>query len=220
VVSGIIPQGELDLDEIAAQGLDPTVTYVWHYVQCTHVDQGAGPDGGDLTATWQWGLLLLATTDPVDPLDLRAAAAARINPPPPSPASAPAWGEVASVVNLATWLWLDDPWLPVEEQETAGLVTVVVQARPVQTAWDTGDGFSVVCANGPGVAWQPGMADTDTYCSHTFAAAGDDLAGSATVTWTFRWWLNGNDMGDFGDFTRTTPVTFDVTEIQAIETGR
>ena len=85
-----------------------------------------------------------------------------------------------------------------------GLVTVVVQARPVQTAWDTGDGATVVCANGPGVAWAPGMADADTYCSHTFAAAGDDLAGSATSTWTFRWWLNGNDMGDFGDFTRTT----------------
>ena len=37
--------------------------------------------------------------------------------------------------------------------------------------------------------------------------------------WTVRWWLNGADMGDFGDFTRETPITFAVTEIQAIETG-
>ena len=130
------------------------------------------------------------------------------------------WSEVPSVVNLTTWLWITDDWNPVEEQEAQGFVTVVVQARPVETTWETGDGTTVTCPNGPGVAWSPGMGDGDTYCSHTFSAAGTGLAGSATTRWTFRWWLNGNDMGDFGDFTRTTAITFDVTEIQAIETGR
>ncbi|MCP3858926.1 MAG: hypothetical protein GY704_04680 [Phycisphaeraceae bacterium] len=219
VVSAVTPQGELFPEDVLARGLDPTVTYVWHTIECTHVEQGAAADGGDVVAVWGWGFLVIGTTPPVDPLTLRDIAAARIDPEPPTPATAPMWGEVPSVVNMTTWLWLTDDWEPVEEQESEGFVTVVVQARPVETAWETGDGATVVCPNGPGVAWSAGMADGDTYCSHTFAAAGSGLAGSATTTWTFRWWLNGNDMGDFGDFTRTTPVAFDVTEIQAIETG-
>ncbi|MEZ5379650.1 MAG: hypothetical protein R2733_24340 [Acidimicrobiales bacterium] len=219
-VSAVSPQGELLLEDIIARGLDPTVTYVWHTVECTHVQRGAGADGADLVEIWGWGLLVIGTTAPVDPLTLRDIAAARIDPEPPTPATSPMWGEVASVVNMSTWLWVTDDWEPVEEEESQGFVTVVVQARPVETSWDTGDGTTVVCANGPGVPWAPGMASDDTYCSHTFTAAGTGLAGSATTTWTFRWWLNGNDMGDFGDFTRTTPISFDVTEIQAIETGR
>lgn len=164
--------------------------------------------------------MVIATTAPIDPLVLRDRAAARIDPAPPVPATAPMWGAIPSVVNMTTWLWVTEDWAPVEEEESQGFVTVIVQARPVDTVWTMGDGTTVVCANGPGVPWTPGMSDADTYCSHTFSAAAADLAGSATIKWTFRWWLNGNDMGDFGDFTRTTDVGFDVIEIQAIETGR
>ncbi len=142
-----------------------------------------------------------------------------LDPEPPTPATAPMWSEVPSVVNMQTWLWITDVWEPIEEEESEGFVTVVVQARPVETEWNMGDGATVSCKNGPGVPWAPGMGDQDTYCSHTYEAAGTELAGSATTNWIFRWWLNGNDMGDFGDFTRTTSVGFEVTEIQAIETG-
>lgn len=218
-VSAVIPQGELFPEDVLARGLDPTVTYVWHTVECTHVEQGAAADGGDLVAVWGWGFLVIGTTPPVDPLVLRDTAAARIDPEPPAPASAPMWSEVPSVVNMTTWLWITDDWEPIEEQEVEGFVTVVVQARPIETVWDMGEGTVVTCPSGPGVAWAPGMSDGETYCSHTFGAAASGLAGSATTTWTFRWWLNGNDMGDFGDLTRTTAVGFEVTEIQAIETG-
>ncbi len=219
LVSAVVPRGELILEDIVARGLDPTVIYVWHTVQCTHVQQGAGPDGADIVETWEWGLLVLGTTEPIDPTVLRDIAAARIDPAPPTPATAPMWSEIPSVVNLSTWLWVTDEWEPLEEQESRGFVTVVVQARPVETVWAMGDGTTVTCPNGPGIEWLPGMDDSQTYCSHTFETSGAELQGSATLHWTFRWWLNGNDMGDFGDFTRETGIGFDVAEIQAIETG-
>jgi len=215
----VTPQGQLILDDIVARGLDPTVTYVWYTVECTNVQQGAAPDGSDLVDVWSWGLLVIGTSPPVDPVSLRDVAAARINPSPPTPASAPMWSSVPAVVNLPTWLWLDDAWQPIEAQQSQGFVTVVVQARPVDTAWAMGDGTTVTCSNGPGVAWAPGMAESQTYCSHTFTSSAAGLTGSATVHWAFRWWLNGNDMGDFGTFARQTPIGFDVAEIQAVETG-
>jgi len=218
-VSAVVPQGELLIEDIAARGLDPTVTYVWHTVECTFVKMSAAPDGGDIVAAWGWGFLVLGITPPVDPLVLRDIAAARIDPNPPTPATSPMWGEVPAVVNMPTWLWLADDWEPVEEQESQGFVTVVVQARPVETVWEMGDGTAVTCSNGPGVEWSAGMDDSQTYCSHTFTASTEGLQGAATLRWTFRWWLNGNDMGDFGDFTRTTAIGFDIAEIQALETG-
>lgn len=54
-VSALRPMGELLLEDIIARGLDPTVTYVWHNVECTYVVQGGGVDGSDLTETWEWG---------------------------------------------------------------------------------------------------------------------------------------------------------------------
>lgn len=218
-VSAVVPQGELILEDIVARGLDPTVTYFWHTIECTHVQQGAAADGGDIVQTWGWGLLVIGTTTPVDPIVLRDIAAARIDPEPPTPVSSPMWSEIPAVVHLPTWLWVTDDWEPIEEQESQGFVTVVVQARPIETVWTMGDGTSVICLNGPGVEWAPGLDDSQTYCSHTFESSASGLNGNATLQWTFRWWLNGNDMGDFGDFTRETPITFDVAEIQAIETS-
>ncbi len=218
-VSAVVPQAELFLEDVVARGLDPTVTYFWHTVECTHVQQGGAADGGDIVQTWGWGLLVIGTTTPVDPTVLRDIAAARIDPEPPTPASSPMWSEIPSVVRLRTWLWVADDWVPIEEQESQGFVTVVVQARPVETVWAMGDGTDVICPNGPGVEWAAGLDDSDTYCSHTFESAASGLDGTATLRWTFRWWLNGNDMGDFGDFVRATSMTFDITEIQAIESG-
>ncbi len=219
MVTSVVPHGELLISDIVARGLDPTVTYQWHTIECTHVQQGAGLDGSDIIEVWNWGFLVIGTTPPVDPTVLRDAAAARIDPEPPSPASSPMWGEVPAVVHLPTWLWLTDGWDPIEEQEARGFVNVVVQARPVETVWTMGDGATVTCTGGPGVVWIPGLDDSETYCSHTFTSSASGLQGTATLHWTFRWWLNGNDMGDFGSFTRVTALSFDVAEIQVLETG-
>ena len=218
-VSSVVPQGELLLEDIVARSLDPTVTYVWHTIECTHLQQGAAADGSDIVDTWGWGFLVIGTTPPVDPLALRDIAADRIDPDPPTPASAPLWSDVPSVVQLPTWLWITDEWEPIEEEESEGFVTVVVQARPIETTWDLADGTTITCENGPGIEWTPGAAEGSTYCSHTFEEAAAGLVGTVTMHWTFRWWLNGADMGDFGDLPVETSIAFDVTEIQAIESG-
>ena len=211
-VSDVISQGELLPEDILARGLDPTATYTWNTVQCTHV----GADGS--TAVWEWGLLVIETSPPIDPLVLRDRARDRIDPNPPAPMTAPMWGEIASVVHMPTWLWVDGEWEPIEESESQGLVTVVVQARPVQTAWALGEHGGVIC-EGPGTAWEPGLGEDATDCGYTFDVSGSGVASAASVEWVFRWWLNGNDMGDFGDLIVTTDFTIDVAEIQAIETS-
>ena len=211
-VSAVSSQGELVPEDILARGLDPTATYTWNTVECTYV----GADG--TTEVWGWGLLVIETSPPIDPLVLRDRARDRIDPEAPVPMTAPMWGEIPAVVQLPTWLWVDGEWEPIEESESQGLVTVVVQARPVQVAWALGEHGGVTC-DGPGTEWAPGLGEDATDCAYTFDASGAGVASAATVQWTFRWWLNGNDMGDFGDLTVTTDFAIDVAEIQAIETS-
>ena len=212
LVTNVMSQGPVPLEDVLVRGLDPTGTYTWNTVECTHVAADGTPE------VWGWGFLVIETSPPVDPTVLRDIARDRINPDPPTPASAPMWSEIPAVVNLPTWLWVTDVWEPIEETETRGFVTVVVQARPVQTNWSMGDGGGLVCG-GPGTEWAPGMDDATTDCAYTYDAAGAGLVATVSTQWTFHWWLNGNDMGDFGDLTLDTGFAVDVAEIQAIETG-
>jgi hypothetical protein len=211
-ITNVGRRGELVVEDVLARGLDPTGIYTWNTVECTHV----AADG--TIEAWSWGFLVIETSPPVDPTVLRDRAVARINPNRPSPASAPMWSEIPAVVNLPTWLWVTDPWEPIEETESRGFVTVVVQARPVSSTWAMGDGGGTVCV-GPSVEWAPGLVDSATDCSYTYDAAGAGLTATVSVQWTFHWWLNGNDMGDFGDVSLDTAFGVDVAEIQAIETG-
>lgn len=211
-VTAVASQGELVMEDILTRGLDPSGTYTWNTVECTHV----AADG--TTETWGWGLLVIETSPPIDPTVLRDRARDRINPDPPTPATAPMWDQIPAVVNLPTWLWVADDWEPIEETESQGFVTVVVQARPVDTTWEPGDGAEIIC-DGPGVEWAPGMADDATDCTYTYRGSGSTLTASVSVRWVFHWWLNGNDMGDFGELPVTATFTVDVAEIQAIETG-
>jgi hypothetical protein len=102
-------------------------------------------------------------------------------------------------------------------------VTVRVEATPVAVRWVMGDG-SVRDCPGPGVAWSPGAgsgagpgACTYTYRHASSTVAGGRFHGSVSVTWSYRWWLNGADQGVFGT-SQTPPVPFDVVvaEIEAL----
>jgi hypothetical protein len=205
------------LEDVVVNGLDPTVVYYWYTIECEH--HSVGPDGEEVVEFWGWGLLIIGDTEPIDPLVLRDRAASRIDPVAPTPLTSPPWDEISSVVQMPTWMWLPEAeWVVAEESETASYVTVLVQARPVDHTWRFGDGAVVVCPNGPGVAWGPGMDEQATYCSHTFTKANTGgHEASVTMRWVFHWWLNGNDMGDFGAFTRESTFTIPVSEIQAIE---
>jgi hypothetical protein len=57
--------------------------------------------------------------EPADPTQLRVVVAARVNPGPPlMAASPPEFG----VVNLPTWMWIDGPWVPIEDGEAGALL--------------------------------------------------------------------------------------------------
>ena len=114
-----------------------------------------------------------------------------------------------SVVNLATWLWIDPQiWHPLTASATAGAVTATATAAPVSVSWSMGDGHTVTC-DGPGSPYQP-MIPPDaqsTECSYTYqtSSAGqpssdgdpndDAFAVRATITWTVNWTTTGSPGG-------------------------
>ena len=48
------------LEDVVANGLDPTVVYHWYTVECEH--HSVGPDGEEVVELWGWGLLIIETT--------------------------------------------------------------------------------------------------------------------------------------------------------------
>lgn len=100
----------------------------------------------------------------------------------------------AGVVNLDTWLWLDDSsWQVQSNALSLRGTTVTVVAKPTRVVWMTGDGTRVSCA-GQGRPYDENVpADQQsTYCSHTYrqSSAGQPnsaYAGTATSSWEVRW---------------------------------
>lgn len=163
----------------------------------------------------------------VDPLVLRDRARARIVIGDPPLASSPPLDEPGrfGVVQIPTWLWLQDGyWVPLSEAEAEGGLTVTVTATPLRTVWLPGDGASVTC-DGPGLPYQPGLDDSATDCRHTYTSSSADQPGTAyqlgaSVEWEFTWTLNGAPQGAFGTVTAVAPpVAYQVGEIQALESG-
>ena len=209
---GFYEVAPVSADEVEMLGLDPTGEYVWYDVICWR-------DGrGDVEYP-----IVVEVTPPVSPEVIRDTAAARLEPPPPSPTTSPALAEEA-YVQVPTWLWLDAAdWSPIEVSETQGLVTVTVRATPISALWVMGDGGDVECA-GPGVAWFDGADEDATDCSYTYQHSSNGepegrFAASVTVTWEFEWWINDVPQGVFGTVDLAAPFEVAVAEIQAVETG-
>lgn len=197
--------------DIEAHGLDPSGEHWWWFVHC--VRDGVAVAGVEI---------LVTDTPGVPPEVIRDRAAARIDPPVPSPVSSPPLGE-PTFVAVSTWLWLDrSAWAPIEVSESQGLVTVTVRATPTEAVWEMGDGETVVC-DGPGTEWSPGLAEDATDCSHTYTTGSYGnpdgvFSGSVTVTWVFDWWINGSAQGSFGAVDLSSGFVVAVAEIQAVET--
>ena len=198
--------------EVEHLGLDPSGVYWWWNIVCVR--------DGNAVAMRE---ILVEETETVPPEVIRDRVRARIEPPPPAPASSPPLSE-PTYVNMPTWLWLDSAyWVPIEATETAGLVTVTVRATPTRATWDMGEGTSVAC-DGPGLEWQVGLPEEATDCSHTYARSSYGLPegrfeASVTVTWSYEWWINGVYQGEFGAVEATSGFEVAVGEIQAVETG-
>ena len=208
----LYPVDPLSEGDVAYLGFDPTGEYWWWGVICWR--------DGEAVGSYEFAV---EVTPPVSPEVIRDRAAARIEPPAPSPEMSPPLGR-PTFVRVPTWLWLDPGyWQPIEVSETRGLTTVTVRATPTHARWVMGDGGGVTCF-GPGVEWMSGLSEDATDCSYTYVHStygrpGGRFAASVTVTWEFEWWINDVYQGVFGSLDLSTPFEVAVGEIQAVETG-
>lgn len=199
-------------DEVVMFGLDPTGEYVWYDVICWR-------DGRSNIEVQ----IIVEITPPVAPEVIRDIAAARLEPPAPSPETSPPLAR-QTFVRVPTWLWLDQAaWSPIEVSTTRGLTTVTVRATPTHARWVMGDGGDITCL-GPGVAWTSGASEDDTDCSYTYqhSSYGEPegrFEASVMVTWEFEWWINDVYQGVFGTVDLSASFGVEVAEIQAVETG-
>ena len=189
--------------------------------------QAAFNCAGDLLG----GPHLVPDPDWPDVVAVREEARARVTPPLPVPNVSPS----EAVVQLPTWLWIDEgSWEPAAATETDGAVTVRVEARPSSVTWDLVE--NTHRCEGPGIAWSQEAHDDyeaqaehvrgvgNPACTFTFVHSSsvepDDVySASVTVAWEFSWWLNGEPRGTFGTVERTADFDLRVGEVQALITG-
>lgn len=194
-------------------------------------DSGIGPPRGDGDGTWYrkictedgrssativWGASVDTEALARRALNYTPLPAPRIgmNPPP----------ERDQLVNLRTWLWVEDStWGSRSADASVPGVTVTVTAQAERVVWDMGNGDEVVCV-GPGTPYDArkpeGAQDTD--CSYTYrhGSAGqpdDRFVITATVEWRATWSAEGAPGGgDLGLVRRSASVAVRVAEAQAL----
>lgn len=150
-------------------------------------------------------------------------------PPPGMGMNPPASRE--QLVNLTTFLWLDQAqWQPVSASASAGGVTVVTTAVPQRVVWDMGNGESVTC-DGPGVPYDPSKSDADqpdpcrfVYRHSSAGQPNGTFTVTATVSWHVTWAATGVPAGqpaagDLGVVTRSSSVAVRVAEAEATNTN-
>jgi len=208
-------QGNLDEERVAQLNYDPTGTYGSFIAFCNHPAVGGSGVGGEF----------VYNIVPPVPLDvLRAAAKARVIIDPPVIETNPSFTDRFTVVNIETWLWVDQAYWYEEkkEEETRGFVTVEVRAEPESMTWKFNDpDTSQDTCFDPGTPWTPTAGSTDCKVIFNQSSAGrtnNAYQGDATVSWVFSWSLNGTDQGPFdAPFLATTNFELQVGEIQAVE---
>jgi hypothetical protein len=211
---GLDADGVATADAMAKSGWGPpagTAPGTWYRKVCTDTN-------GQSSATVVW-----LATSAVDPAALAQQASDRAPIPVPDVRlNPPESGE--QVVNLTTWMWIDQSvWQPVSATASAGGVTVTAAAAPESVRWVMGNGDIVTCA-GPGTPYDPSRPSNEqhTDCSYVYrrssaSAPGGAFTATATVTWHVTWAAAGAaGGGDLGTASRTTTFSIRVAEIQAV----
>ena len=169
----------------------------WYSVTCTDQQTGAN------TTETEWIPDQSASAAPaIDPHALALRAESTLRLPAPSLQFNPPG---TSVVNLATWLWIDaTTWHPYTVTATVGSVSATAVATPAWVSWSMGDGSSVIC-QGPGTPFDPArpMDQQSTPCTYTYAISsagqpspdgipGDDsFTVVAIIHWSVSWSARG-----------------------------
>lgn len=126
------------------------------------------------------------------------------------------------VVNMPTWLWVDN-FVAVGASASAGPLTVTVTAAPVAVRWSMGNGDVVVC-RGAGTRYDPARPAEQqrTDCSYTYrrssaSSPSGTFVVQTSVTWDVTWTATGIAAGGaLGPLTRTTSTPVRVSEIQTV----
>lgn len=161
-------------------------------------------------------------------LQARDRALASLDLTPPQPRLAPEGGTLA---GMPAWLWLDQPWEPLQATDAIPGVTVSVYAEPQELIWSTPEGDRV--CEGPGIPWT--QAAWDDYrsassstrghgnpaCTFVFADASGDQPYPTTVTvsWAAGWSIDGGARMELPPVELTTEVPVVVGERRAVRTG-
>jgi hypothetical protein len=198
----------------------------WYSVTCTDQSTGA------TTTQTEW----IANGSPtvtagVDPSAVARRAENSLRLPTPVTNFNPS---VLSVVNLATWLWIDaDIWHPYSVTASVGSVSATAVATPSFVTWSTGDGGVVTC-DGPGTPFDPAQtaAQQSTQCSHTYtvSSAGQpspDVNGNddafvvvATIHWSVSWSATGDvGGGALPSLSTSTSSTVRVEQVESVNSG-
>jgi hypothetical protein len=127
------------------------------------------------------------------------------------------------LVNLPTWLWVDN-WRPQSTTASEAGLSVTVTAIPRSVTWRMGLGDPVVCQGG--VRWNPILREeqqsspcTFTYTRSSFDQPDLRYSGSATMTWDVTWMATNGESGSLGQSNRTTAFAMRVAEGQAVITS-
>lgn len=127
------------------------------------------------------------------------------------------------LVNLPTWLWVDN-WQPQSTTASEAGLSVTVTATPRSVTWRMGLGDPVVCQGG--VPWNPNLREeqqsspcTFTYTRSSFDQPDLRYSGSATTTWDVTWTASNGESGGLGQSERTTAFRMRVAEGQAVITS-
>lgn len=124
------------------------------------------------------------------------------------------------VVGIPTWLAVDSRLDYDQASAQAGPVWATVQPVFRDVTWELGDGTRLVCTVDATTRWDPaGPEDQASSCTHTFRFSADEpVRASATVHWTI--WQRTDRTGGawvvWGTVGLTTPVAFEVIELQAV----
>ncbi|MEM7275529.1 MAG: hypothetical protein AAF547_20805 [Actinomycetota bacterium] len=126
--------------------------------------------------------------------------------------------------QLQSWLAVDAAYWDLDRTAVAaaGRVVVTAEVDPLDTLWEMGDGESVLCEDGPGTPWAPGLDDDAADCAYTYrqssaGAPGDAFEITATVRFGVEVTTNApGTYGPFDDIEVTTPQVIQVGEIQAV----